>query len=168
MRGFILGVFTTIVILVVGVFLFVRGGGIPLAANAPLLPLEETVAGMALRASIGRAADQKNPLPLDDLNMTAGVNLYKEHCAVCHGAPGRPPTAISKGMFPPAPQLFVPRDMVTADPEGETYWKVTHGIRLSGMPGFPDTLSDTQRWQVTMLVTHADKLPPTVQAAFRH
>ena len=51
-------------------------------------------------------------------------------------------------------------------PEGVTYWKLTHGIRLSGMPGFADTLSDTQRWQVTMLVAHADKISPTVQAAF--
>jgi mono/diheme cytochrome c family protein len=168
MRGFYLGFITAIIILVVGGFLFVRGGGVSLAANAPLLPLEETLANMALRASIGKAAEQKNPLPLDDSNMTAGVNIYKEHCLICHGAPGRTQSAISKGMFPPAPQLFQPRDMVTADPEGETYWKVTHGIRLSGMPGFPDTLSDTQRWQVTMLVTHANKLSPAAQSAFAH
>jgi thiosulfate dehydrogenase len=56
--------------------------------------------------------------------------------------------------------------MVTDDPQGETYWKVTHGIRLSGMPGFGVILSDTQRWQVTMLVAHADKLPSAAQAVF--
>lgn len=58
--------------------------------------------------------------------------------------------------------------MVTDDPEGVTYWKATHGIRLSGMPGFGATLSDTQRWQVTMLVAHADQLSPAVQAALSH
>ena len=100
--------------------------------------------------------------------MLAGVNAYKEHCAVCYGAPGQPRTAISKGMFPSPPQLFEKEDMVTDDPEGATYWKVTHGIRLSGMPGFRDTLSDTQRWQVTMLVAHADKLSRAVQAGFGH
>lgn len=166
MRGFVLGIFTTIVILVVSVCLFVRSGGVSLATNAPPFPLEETVAKMALRASIGSAADQKNPLPFDDSNMLAGVNTYKDHCALCHGAPERSPTAISKGMFPPPPQLFVPADMVTDDAEGVTYWKVTHGIRLSGMPSFAATLSDTQRWQVTMLVAHADKLPRGAQAAF--
>jgi hypothetical protein len=36
------------------------------------------------------------------------------------------------------------------------------------MPGFDGTLTDTQRWQVTMLVAHADKLSPAVQAAFAH
>jgi len=30
------------------------------------------------------------------------------------------------------------------------------------MPGFVKALSDTQRWQVTMLVAHADKLQPNI------
>ena len=64
------------------------------------------MARMALRASIGKAADQKDPLPFDEGDMLSGVNTYKEHCAVCHGAPGKPRTAISNGMFPPPPQLF--------------------------------------------------------------
>ncbi|MBZ5620462.1 MAG: c-type cytochrome [Acidobacteriia bacterium] len=139
-----------------------------MATTAPPLPLEKTVAKMALRGSVGNAGDQKDPLPLDDGNMLAGVNAYKAHCAVCHGAPGQPRTAISKGMFPPPPQLFEKEDMVTDDPEGVTYWKLTHGIRLSGMPGFGGTLSDTHRWQLTMLVAHADKLSPAVQAALSH
>lgn len=164
MRGFMLGVVLTILLLVVGGYLFVRGGGVSLATTAPPLPLEKTLAKIALRASIGQAVDQKDPLPFDDANMLAGLGIYKERCAVCHGVPGQPPTAISSGMFPPPPQLFEKRGMVTDDPEGETYWKVTNGIRLSGMPGFVGTLSDTQRWQVTMLMKHADKLP--VRASF--
>ena len=139
-----------------------------MATTASPLPLEKTVAKMALRASIGNAGDQKDPLPFDDDNMLAGVKAYKEHCAPCHGTPGQPRNAISKGMFPSPPQLFEKEEMVTDDPEGVTYWKLTHGIRLSGMPGFRDTLSDTQRWQLTMLVTHADKLSRAVQAAFGH
>ena len=166
MRGFVLGVVITILIFVVAGYLFVRGGGISMATTAPPLPLEKTVARMALRASIGNAGDQKDPLPFDDDNMLAGLNAYKEHCAVCHGTPGQPRTAVSKGMFPPPPQLFEKEDMVADDPEGVTYWKVTHGIRLSGMPGFGGTLSETQRWQVTMLVAHADKMSRAVLAAF--
>ena len=166
MRGFVLGVIVTILLAIVGGYLFVRGGGVSLATSAPPLPLEKTIASLALRASIGNAADQKNPLPFDDSDMLAGVITYKAHCAMCHGVPEQPRAAISKGMFPPPPQLFEKEDMVTDDPEGVTYWKVTNGIRLSGMPGFGGALSDTQRWQVTMLVAHAGKLSGTVQAAF--
>jgi mono/diheme cytochrome c family protein len=132
--------------------------------SAPPLPLEKTVAGMALRASIGNAADQKNPLPFNDDSMLSGARTYKQNCAVCHGVPSQPPTAISKGMFPDPPQLFEKMGMMTDDPEGETFWKVTHGIRLSGMPGFSRTLSDTERWQVTTLISHADRLSPAVHA----
>jgi thiosulfate dehydrogenase len=168
LRGFVLGVVVTILALVIGGYYFVRSGGVSLATTAPPLPLEKTVAHMALRASIGNAVNQKDPLPFNDDNMMAGANVYKQHCAVCHGTPGESPTVISKGMFPPPPQLMEKKDMVTDDPEGETYWKVTHGIRLSGMPGFVDTLSDKQRWQVTMFAAHADKLPHDVQSVFGH
>jgi thiosulfate dehydrogenase len=162
---FVLGILTTVVVAVSGAYVFVRAGGIPMATTAQPLPLEETVAEMALDASLGNAADQKDPLPFDDVNMLAGVRTYKEDCAVCHGAPGRSRTSISSGMFPIPPQLFEEEEMVTDDPEGITFWKATHGIRLSGMPGFASTLSDTERWQVTMLVSHADKLAAAVQAA---
>jgi thiosulfate dehydrogenase len=162
---FVLGIVTAFVGLVVGAYLFIRAGGVPMETSAKPLPLEQTVARLALRASLGNAAAEKNPLPVDDANMLAGVDQFKEHCAVCHGIPRRSPTAISKGMFPPPPQLFEKDDMVTRNPEGTTYWKVTHGIRLSGMPGFGSVLSNTQRWQLTMLVAHADKLSPAVRAA---
>jgi len=165
LRGFILGVVLTLLAIGVGGYLFVRGGGVSLSTTAAPLPMEKTLAHMALRASIGDAKDRKDPLTFDDGNTVAGAELYKQHCAVCHGAPGKQPTAISKGMFPPPPRLFEKDDMVTDDPEGATFWKVTHGIRLSGMPGFESTLTDTERWQITMLVSHADKLSTAAQAA---
>ncbi|HLJ45319.1 MAG TPA: c-type cytochrome [Bryobacteraceae bacterium] len=160
--GAILGV---VLIAPLGAYLFVRFGGIAMATTAKPLPLEKTFAQTALRASLGDAANLKDPLPVDDPNMLAGVRLYQQNCAECHGLPDRPPTPIAKGEFPAPPQLFDPRQMVADDPEGVTYWKVSHGIRLSGMPGFADTLSDQERWQVTMLLAHADKLSPAVKGA---
>jgi mono/diheme cytochrome c family protein len=68
-------------------------------------------------------------------------------------------------MFPVAPQLW--EHPVTDDPPGETYWKAANGIRLSGMPGFSKTLSETQLWQVTLLLAHADKLPDSVRQLLR-
>jgi mono/diheme cytochrome c family protein len=53
---------------------------------------------------------------------------------------------------------------VTDDPAGETYWKIANGIRLTGMPGFKDSLSETQMWQMAVLLANADKLPPSVTA----
>lgn len=165
MRAFLSGIAAAIVLAIGGVYLLVKSGGVPMETTAASLPFEETLAKMAIRASIGDAGAQKNPVPFNETNLLAGVQLFKQNCAGCHGIPGRPRSNAAKGMFPPPPQLFTTDEMVTDDPEGVTYWKVTHGIRLSGMPGFGASLSDTERWQVTMLVAHADKLSPAVQAA---
>lgn len=166
MRGFILGVIVTLACIVGGAYLLLRSGKASLATTAQPLPLEQTVARMALDASIGSAKDQVDPLPHNDDNMLAGVKVYKGHCIFCHGAPDQLRPPISTMMFPHPPQLFTKDDRVTDDPEGATFWKVTNGIRLSGMPGFGDHLSENERWQVTMLLAHADKLPPSAQAAF--
>jgi mono/diheme cytochrome c family protein len=163
--GFVLGILATLAILVVGGYLFITAGGVPMETTAAPLPLEATVAGLAIKASLRGAADKKDPLPLNDDNLLAGAKTFKENCAPCHGIPGEHSSVIAKGMFPPPPQLFEHDEMVTDDPEGVTFWIVTHGIRLSGMPGFASTLPDQQRWQVTMLLAHADKLPPAVQSA---
>ncbi len=162
---FVVGMVVGAVALVGGGYGFVRAGGVSMETTARPLPFERRVAHLALRASIGNAAALKDPLTLDDADMVAGAGIYKTHCAVCHGLPEQSPTLIAQGMFPPPPQLLQPDAMVTDDPEGVTYWKVTHGIRLSGMPGFGSTLSETQRWQVTMFVSHADELAPAVKQA---
>jgi hypothetical protein len=168
LKWFVLGILLTLAVLAGGAYVFVKAGGVSMETTAPPLPLEKTVAGMALRASIGRAVDEKNPLSFNDDSMLGAARKYKQNCAVCHGTPGQPRTAISQGMFPDPPQLFEKDGMMMDDPQGETFWKLTHGIRLSGMPGFASTLSDTERWQLSMLLAHADKLSPAVQAELSH
>ncbi len=50
-------------------------------------------------------------------------------------------------------------------PVGESYWKVKNGIRLSGMPSYQKVLNDTEMWEVSNLVSVADKpLPQGAQA----
>src|SRR5436309_14225445 len=164
---FVLGIIESIVCVSFGTYVLLRGGGISMATTAAPLPLEHAIARLALHASFKSALLLKNPRPVDETNLIAGAHVYQQNCLVCHGGPGTTPTAIAKGMFPEPPQLFTPRDMITEDPHGEIYWKVTHGIRLSGMPGFERTLSDTERWQVTMLLANADKVSPALQTALR-
>ena len=100
---FALGAVTAIVGVGVGAYVFVKAGGVSMETSARPLPLEATVARMALRASLGNAAAQRDPLPLSDENMLAGARQYRDQCAGCHGIPGQAPPGFSKGMFPPRP-----------------------------------------------------------------
>jgi hypothetical protein len=65
-------------------------------------------------------------------------------------------------MYPKAPQLFRGKG-VTDDPAFETYWKAANGIRLTGMPSFKSKLTDTQLWQVSQLLAHANEIPDSVK-----
>ena len=39
---------------------------------------------------------------------------------------------------------------------------MANGIRLTGMPAYRPSLSDTEMWQVALLLANADKIPPQV------
>ena len=84
---------------------------------------------------------------------------------MCHGAAGGSPSNIARGLYQHAPQLA--KDGVEDDPEGVTYWKVTHGIRFTGMPSFGATLDEEQRWQVVLFLKHMDGLPPTPERIWK-
>jgi mono/diheme cytochrome c family protein len=127
------------------------------------MPFERKVAKLALHAYLGKVPHPNPPVPSDEANLLAGAKVYKEDCAVCHGLLGEPHNAIGNGMFPKPPLLF--RGVgVTDDETWETYTKVSGGIRMTGMPGFKDRLSDAQMWQVSVLLKTADKLPASVKA----
>lgn len=162
MAKLIVGILIGLVLIPAGAAAYFMLGLAPVATSAPPMPLERQLAGIALHARIGKEAPTKEPFLADEAAMTEGIHLYRQHCAMCHGLPGQPKTAIAKGMFPEPPQLLEGTG-VTDDPAGETYWKVKNGIRLTGMPGYSASLSDTQMWQVSLLLAHADKMPQSVK-----
>ncbi len=131
------------------------------------MPFERLIANAALHSAIGSSARTPSPIPATPDNLVAGARIYHMHCAVCHGDLDQLPSAIAKGMFPPPPQLLPPKKGVTDDPVGETYWKVKNGIRLTGMPGFVDALTDNELWQVSLLLLHAQELPPEARDALK-
>ena len=164
MRSFLIGFIAALVLVAAGAFAYFHFGFAPVATAAPPMPFERTLAHMALDAKIAKAGVAQSPIPVSEANLLAGAQVYREQCAVCHGLAGQPETAIAKGMFPRPPQLFEGHG-VTDDPAGETYWKAANGIRLTGMPGFMGALTDTQIWQVSLMLANADKLPASVKAA---
>lgn len=155
--GAILGVGT----MLLGVYCYFVTGQAPVATSAPPLPFEKKLAHGALNARIGREMLKTVPLEPNEGTLTAGALVYREHCAVCHGLPEQKETMIAAGMYPHPPKLLDGKG-VTDDEPGESYWKVANGIRLTGMPGFQPRLSETQMWQVSLLVANADKLPKPV------
>jgi len=157
----ILGMVLGAAAVVLGLYSYFAMGQAPVATAAPPMPFEKKLAHQALNAIVRREMPKTVPIQPDESNLAAGAQVYREHCAVCHGLPGQKETLIATGMYPRPPKLLEGKG-VTDDEPGESYWKVANGIRLTGMPGFRRALSETQMWQVSLLVANADKLPKPV------
>jgi thiosulfate dehydrogenase len=160
---FFAGLLLGLLIVPFGAYLYFTGGSAPVATTDSDMPFEKFFVKKAQHARIDKEILKTVPIQPTEANYLAGADLYKQHCAVCHGLPLTPKTAVATGMYPQPPLLMEGKG-VTDDEPGESYWKVFNGFRLTGMPGFSKSLNETQMWQLALLVANADKLPPSVKA----
>ena len=160
---FIAGLMLGVILVPAVIYFYLVGGSAPVATTDPDMPFEVFLAHKARQVRLDRDVPKTTPIQPSEANYLAGAELYKQHCAVCHGVPNSDKTAIATGMYPRPPQLFKGKG-VTDDEPGESYWKIFNGFRLTGMPGFSKSLNETQMWQLALLVANADKLPASAKA----
>lgn len=135
---FIAGFITAFIVLAVAGLAIVFSGVVTIAArephSAPVFFLLQT----AMRQSVARQA-AKVPAPAPSTDLARGFRLYNETCVYCHGAPGKDPTDIGKGLNPEPP--FLP-DTIRRWNAAEIFWIVKNGVRMTGMPSFADSHGD--------------------------
>src|SRR5450631_44268 len=124
--------------------------------------LEQKVARFALDRSIHRRAPRTgNPLKPDADVLRGGLAHYKAMCVSCHGAPGVDASEAGEGLNPAAPDLSAGRVQVRTD--GELFWLVQGGIRMTGMPAFGPTHKDEEIWKIVAFVRRLPALSPEEQ-----
>jgi mono/diheme cytochrome c family protein len=79
-----------------------------------------------------------------------GDKLYATDCSMCHGPDGHTPTDSGRWMYPRASDLTSPAVQRYSD--GELFWIVKNGIRLSGMPAFGRVETDEHIWNLVHYV----------------
>ena len=93
-----------------------------------------------------------------------GDKLYATDCSMCHGPDGHTPTDSGRWMYPRASDLTSPA--VQHYSNGELFWIVKNGIRLSGMPAFGRVESDEHIWNLLHYLrtmrgsAHPESKPP--------
>lgn len=161
-KGVITGIVLTVVIVALAGYAVIRTGAIPANADDRPPKLEVWAAKMSLHATLKRSAPSGVPaMQPTDQNLIAGIKLYAQNCAVCHGGADGNATNVARGLYQKPPQLA--KDGVEDDPLGVTYWKVAHGIRWTGMPAYGQTLNQDQIWQLALFLQKMDHLPPGAQ-----
>jgi thiosulfate dehydrogenase len=165
-RGIVVGAIATLVVLALAVYLGIEAGMMPANADGKPFKLERWAARTSLHATLSRETPTGTPaIPSSDANLIAGIRLYAANCAICHGASDGERSVIAGGLYQHPPQFA--KHGVEDDPEGETYWKVDHGIRFTGMPAFGKALGDQRVWQLTIFLKHMDGLPPAPQRVWK-
>jgi len=165
-KGIIWGFVLTLLLGLIGGYFFISGGYFPANADGKPPAVEKWMARTSLHAALKREAPQTaNPAAFNDQNLIAGIKFYAVNCAVCHGASDGMASHIAKGLYQHAPQLA--KHGVEDDPEGETFWLVKHGIRLTGMPSFGSALTDEEIWQITLFLKHMDSLTPAADKVWK-
>ena len=131
---------------------FVYSGVYDIGADAPhSRVVYATLEQFRDRAIVHHARGLIVPYDLNDpKRVAAGAALYSEMCTGCHLAPGIGPTELSKGLYPPAPELARGDDLTAP----QQFWVVKHGVKLSAMPAWGKTHDDQLIWDMVAFIRH--------------
>lgn len=157
-----LSILLSTVVLALGSYVCLRLAPLPVAVADHAFPFERQIVKIPLRARISRDLNHA-PFDTNEGVFESGAHIYHDQCAVCHGAPAHD-SPYAKRMYPPPPQLWKRSARGTVGVSeyepGLAYWFVSNGVRLTGMPSFSGTLSETEMWQVSLLLKNANKKMP--------
>ena len=127
-------------------------GSYDVAATNPPGRMEKKFAAFALNRAIQKRAPVRTNPSSKPEDIRAGLAHYKENCLDCHGAPGVEESEFGQGLNPPAPDLTLPAVQRMRD--GELFWVVSNGIRMTGMPAFSPTHKEQEIWKIVAFVRH--------------
>src|ERR1019366_6839170 len=76
----------------------------------------------------------RNPVSCTDQALSDARAHWADHCATCHANSGGGDTMLGRTMYPRPPDMRLAGTQRQSD--GELYYTIKNGIRLSGMPAF--------------------------------
>jgi mono/diheme cytochrome c family protein len=100
----------------------------------------------------------RNPITPSTQNIRAGMEHFSDHCATCHANDGGGQTLFGKGLYPKPPDLRAAGTQNKSD--GELYYTIANGVRLSGMPAFSEAHTAAQAWRLVLFIRHLPQITP--------
>ncbi len=119
----------------------------------------ETMLARSMRAwSIpSRAKRLTNPVQASAEVVAEARAHWADHCASCHGNNGSGDTAIGRNLYPKAPDMRAAATQEMSD--GELYYIIENGIRLTGMPAWGQGRDDSEdSWKLVAFIRHLPSL----------
>ena len=161
MRKVITSVLSTLVVIVLilaGGLFYLRGHGF--SAREEPTWMERIMARNARKiATPPDAKNLSNPRSQQTTEMIGEADEhFVEHCGICHGIDGRGDTVIGRNLYPKVPDMSAADTQQLSD--GEIYYIISNGIRLTGMPAWGSEDKPEAIWDLVSLIRRLPKLSP--------
>jgi mono/diheme cytochrome c family protein len=119
--------------------------------------IEEFAATAARKMAVPSAYRQlRNPITRSTENIRAGMEHFADHCAICHANDGGGHTLFGKGLYPKPPDMRAAGTQNKSD--GELYYTIENGVRLSGMAAFGEAHTAAQTWRLVLFIRHLPQI----------
>jgi len=130
------------------------------STRTPPTTLERVVMRAIHALSVPRAARAaSNPVAFSPEVWAESRAHFADHCASCHANDGSGNTELGRNLFPRAPDMRLAQTQDKTD--GELYWIIENGIRLTGMPAWGTGRDDdVDSWKLVHFVRHLKDLTP--------
>lgn len=147
------------------VLLFLFGGWLYMryamggfSARAQPSSMEKMMAEYARDTAMPASAKKlKNPIVLTSETQHEAMVHFADHCAVCPSNNGSGESMFGKGMYPKPPDLRAETQTMS---DGEIFYDIENGIRMSGMPAFGGQDSEDASWKLVAFIRHLHRLTP--------
>jgi mono/diheme cytochrome c family protein len=142
-----------------GVWLWIaRANGFS-AREEPRL-FERMLARTARRWAVpANERDAVNPVAFSSEVWADSRAHFADHCASCHANDGSGRTEMGQNLYPRAPDMRLPPTQDLTD--GELYWIIENGIRLTGMPAWGSGRADeADTWKLVHFIRRLNDLSP--------
>jgi mono/diheme cytochrome c family protein len=121
--------------------------------------IEELAATTARKLAVPSSYRQlRNPNTPSAENIRKGMSHFADHCATCHANDGSGQTVYGKGLYPKPPDLRAAGTQNKSD--GELYYTIDNGVRLSGMPAFSAIHTPEKTWRLILFIRHLPQVTP--------
>jgi mono/diheme cytochrome c family protein len=138
------------------IFLKTRANGLSARAQPSVLETiaAQTARGLALPAG---AREKRNPVANSKEVLSDARAHWADHCAICHANDGSGQTEMGNHLYPPAPNMRKEGTQRMSD--GELFYIIENGIRLSGMPAWGGSEAAQQdSWKLVHFIRHLPDL----------
>jgi len=124
--------------------------------------IEAFAAGIAKSLAVPATYRMKDPYAPTAENIHEGEEHFADHCATCHANDGGGDTLFGKGLYPKPPDMRTAETQNKGD--GELYYTIENGVRLSGMPAFGTGsgtgTDDAETWKLVLFIRHLPQITP--------